>query len=170
MFDEQNVHRDSDGRFGEKLGGPPEVFLTTADGRRTAVTPGVLDSDAQEAFMEGQCVAFAVAVAEATEGGNVVMAVHVEDNRVIHAWASVAGSYTVQDAYGHMDDDAAFDQYVINEKDMFSNASYTDDEVRFETMSPTEARERMLSATGESSPRQDYELAATFVTAAKEMA
>ena len=69
----------------------PEKVIVQGAMFRHAVTPGVLDADAKTAFMNGQCVAFAAAVARQVGATGISLAVRTEDGTIIHAYVEDRG-------------------------------------------------------------------------------
>ena len=86
--------------------------LTTAYGEQVTITPGIITPDADRLFMEGQCVAMAVAIAQHHDWGLVVS--RDACNRIRHAWADDGqGSYWDvrgdNDALGVEEDEAEYE-------------------------------------------------------------
>lgn len=109
---------------------PYEVSVETVDGA-IWVIPGVLDDDARHAFLNGQCVAFATAVAEHYSAAGISVCVNTEDDTIIHALAEYNGELLDVDG-------------PTTEEDFLDVHGLTDGEYRWEWWPTHEAEARAV--------------------------
>tara|TARA_R110002051_G_scaffold60546_9_gene110978 strand:+ start:84401 stop:85000 length:600 start_codon:yes stop_codon:yes gene_type:complete len=94
-----------------------EVTLQSAGGYGYTVVPGVLDSRARQALSEGQCVAFAVAVAERLDADTISVLVDTDGgDRICHAWVERPDGPEgrMVDSWGERDVTEYFDEFCDN--------------------------------------------------------
>lgn len=152
------------------------VFETT-NGAST-VSPGNLDSNVREALTGGQCVAFAVALADEFGDDSITMAVDTTENRVLHAWVyDPTDDDTMIDGNGRYNVEAYLDEFYANRLERCGSCEecnigeYSDcpefvagdADTDVIAMRTTEARHIQASRYGEGLPQQNWDLAATFV-------
>lgn len=94
---------------------PAPVKVRDARGMNVAVTPGVLDENAEHLYLNGQCLALATALAE--DNGNWGVAVRLYDDGalVAHAWA-VDTDGTLHDVRGAHDEQAIAEELDEDEE------------------------------------------------------
>ena len=109
---------------------PDSYEVPTVLGTRTVV-PGVWDWPTAEAFMNGQCVAFAVAVAPRAGATTIEVLMDVDDNRVIHAWAEDENELLVDasDSVGFTSEEYIADRVG---EDWWENDSYLWESIRLD--------------------------------------
>lgn len=183
MADFETIHpRGTAGRFKEKQNSSAEagvlspVFETT--GKPVAVAPGVLDNNVRAALTGGQCIAFAVALADEFGDDSIVVAVDTNEKRVLHAWANdPTDENGMIDGDGKYNVEAYLDEFYASRLERCGDcgacrmAEYPDcpDFVAGDAdtdviaMRTTEARHIQVSRYGEGLPQQNWDLAATFV-------
>ncbi|WP_159599177.1 hypothetical protein [Agromyces humi] len=123
--------RHLDGKFAAEPARPgpvlaPNLAVEPATGKVTVgttlmkvgVTPGVLDDDADFAFKNGQCVAFAQAVVRHLDLEGVTVYYRTDEQTIIHAFATDGSRYF--DVTGEVD----IDEW---EQDCFPDAGLEDD-------------------------------------------
>ncbi|KQO98675.1 hypothetical protein [Leifsonia sp. Leaf264] len=127
----------------------PEVTLSTVYGEQQ-VTPGRLDAGAREAFLNGQCVAFAAAAARRFNVDEIVLCVDTEDEFIIHALVEVGGE--LFDVDGATDQESFAEVHGLDE-----------DDFRWEPWTVADLDRLAESELGFTLPEQDVQTASTMI-------
>lgn len=144
--------RESNGRFGPQQHTESEICLLkpvsmrTAQGIPVQITPGQVDEAAEHLYTNGQCLAYAVALARRNSWGVAVLT-YDEEGLVGHAWA-VDPDGVLVDINGRQDADRIEDQLAHDE----ILEHYRSDEIDY-----------AVQDHAEKIGPQDYELAATML-------
>jgi len=153
-------------------GGPPQTL-----------TPGVLDYEAQDTLSSGQCVAFAVAVAEHLNVDTISVLVDTDGSeRVAHAWVeNPSEPDTMIDSYGRRNIDDYYDEFCRNRRegcgecygceDLWECQDPTDGSTGLEIRSIpiAEMREIESAPLGQGLPKQSWEDVRSFVQPALDL-
>ncbi|MFE6966816.1 hypothetical protein ACFVAJ_17030 [Agromyces sp. NPDC057679] len=143
----------------------PTVF------QRAAVTPGVLDDNAEFAFKNGHCVAFAYAVARHFGLGGVTVYFRADDQSIIHAFASdgrrffdVDGEVDIVEWERHQFE-YDVDEFEFDEYDDDNNDEEADPNWDVAELDDAEAFSINDSEWSNGLPAQNYALAETMMVA-----
>lgn len=168
------------GQFGAAPGRPgtmtlvpdpaPEKVIVQGARFKHAVTPGVLDADAKNAFMNGQCVAFAAALAPRLGTTRISLAVRSDDGTIIHAYIEVDGQIIDANGSRPLDEyeqelDAAY-TVVCGDCDGCADGDGCDDAdvgYEYDSLDLDEVAEIADTEYGNGLPRQNWELAETMM-------
>jgi hypothetical protein len=173
---------DNGGRYAAHSRDESEVELASvtveiAGGPSQKLTPGVLDWHAEEALSTGQCVAFAVAVAERLGLDKIIVFVDTSDgDRIIHAWnETVEEPEMMLDSNGHQNTREYEEEFYRNRSEncgdcescekMWGCENPTDGEagLEFRVISIAEARQIETMPLGRGLPKQSWKDVKSFV-------
>ena len=155
-------------------GGPPQTLT---------LTPGVLDYEAQDTLSSGQCVAFAVGVAEHLNVDTISVLVDTDGGeRVAHAWVEDPSEpETMIDANGKQNVDDYYNDFCNNRREGCGECDGCED--LWECQNPTdgstgleiryipvaEMRQIESAPLGQGLPKQSWEDVRSFVQPALEL-
>lgn len=144
------------------------VIMKLANGKEMEITPGVIDDNAIRLYKEGQCMAFAVALAE-RKGGKVALILN-GNHSVVHAFSAKDG--VIEDISGSMSLKSARSSIARQNDDAYRNNLY-DRSRSLKLISPRKMRKLLESNQGSfkvgtevgNISEQNFELAETFADA-----
>lgn len=142
------------------------LVMKNANGVNLTITPGVIDDNAKRLYKEGQCMAFAISLAERT-GGKVALLTY-SDGSVAHAFNSKNG--VIEDIGESMSLKNAKNSIAIQNDRAFKN-NQPEAMRTLKLMSPKKMRKLLESNSGAfkvgsetgNISEQNFELAETFV-------